>query len=35
MRFWNPDPLEGFTYKSFFRKLIGPSPLGLSVFLVD
>ena len=32
MRFWNLDPLDWFLSKSFFRKLIDPSPLGLFVF---
>lgn len=32
MKIWNLDPLEGFSCKSFFRNLIEPSPLGLSVF---
>lgn len=31
--FWSPNPLDGFSYKS-FHTLVDPSPLQVSVFIV-
>lgn len=34
VRFWTPNPLEGFLCKSLFLCLVDLSPLGESVFLL-